>query len=88
MYFRHSVSKTEHLSHSLTHTHIKKNLITIRKQTNKQTLDTLFLLLTYLFWLFHSLLGVRLHLVVGVICYFGHWLFEDGSCLSNWQRCV
>lgn len=39
---------------------------------------------TYLFRLVHSLLRVRLHLVVGVIGNLGDWLFEDGSRLSNW----
>lgn len=31
----------------------------------------------YLFWLVGSLLRVSLHLVVGMVCDFGHWLFED-----------
>lgn len=40
--------------------------------------------LTHLFWLVHRLLQICLHLVIGVICYLGHWLLEDGCCLSNW----
>lgn len=39
--------------------------------------------LTYLFGLIHSLLRVCLHLVVGVVCHFGHRLFKDGSGLSD-----
>lgn len=33
--------------------------------------------LAYLFWLVCSLLRVRLYLIVGMVCDFGHWLFED-----------
>lgn len=44
--------------------------------------------LFYLSGLVHSLLWVRLHLVVGMICYLGDRLLEDGRRLSNWQRCV
>lgn len=44
--------------------------------------------LSYLPGLVHSLLRVRLHLVVGMICYLGDRLLEDGRRLPNWQRCV
>lgn len=44
--------------------------------------------LTYLFRLVCSLLRVCLHLVVGMVCDFGHWLFEDGCRLTNRQCCV
>lgn len=49
-----------------------------------QMLNMLVTMLTYLFWLVHSLLRVRLHLVVRMICHLGDWLLEDGCCLSNW----
>lgn len=38
--------------------------------------------------LFHSLLGVALHLVAGVVGDLGHWLLEDGCCLPDWEGCV
>lgn len=44
--------------------------------------------LSYLPGLVHSLLRVRLHLVVGMIRYLGDRLLEDRRRLPNWQRCV
>lgn len=35
--------------------------------------------------LLHSLLGVTLHLVAGMVGDLSHWLLEDGCCLPDWE---